>query len=361
MAPAKERDLIDLKVCIVTVYDSINSGSFWQAYALGKVLEGLGHEVCYYKRRKKGASSSPSKQMKQVLRFVKRGKISDAREYLKKVSLFKKQGNVFRVIDEKDPMFSKIDCFVLGSDTIWNLESAYFKAQKSVFWGDIFQGRKVISYAGSVANSPSDLFLPADRYADSVSKWADISVRDAYTEEIFSSFTDRTITRVCDPTLLLDADDYQNAVPPKKGNYVFLYLFEPLSHSQSAALRRFADQKGMKIVIGTKRNVVSNADSYIINSPKRFMEHMLGASYVITDTYHGTIFSANLRKQFIIINREKKKVNELLAAFGLEDRLLSEDDGMGRLLEQPVDYSKANERIRHIKESSLLFLKRNLT
>lgn len=353
--------MIDLKVCIVTVYDSINSGSFWQAYALGKVLEGLGHEVYYYKRRKKGASSSRFKQMKQVLRFVALGKISYARDYVKKISQFKEQGSVFHIIDEKDPLFSQIDCFVLGSDTIWNLESAYFKAQKPVFWGDIFQGRKVISYAGSVANTPAGMFVPADAYADSVSKWADVSVRDSYTEEIFSSFTDRKITRVCDPTLLLDADDYQNEVPAKKGNYIFLYLFTPLSHSQSAALRRYADQKGMKIIIGTKRNVVSNADSYIVNTPKRFLEHMLGASHVITDTYHGTIFSANLHKQFIVINREKKKVNELLTSFGLEDRLLTGDDGMVRLLEQSVDYSKANEKIGCIKESSLLFLKRNLT
>ncbi len=361
MAPAKERNLIDLKVCIVTVYDSINSGSFWQAYALGKVLEGLGNEVYYYKRQKEGASSAASKQITQIMKYVKHGKISGARDYAKRISQFKKQSSVFRVIDEKDPLFSQIDCFVLGSDTIWNLEMAYFKIHKSVFWGDIFRGRKVISYAGSVANTPADMFLPADEYADSVSKWADISVRDAYTEEIFSSLTDRRITRVCDPTLLLDAGDYQHVVSPKKGNYIFLYLFEPLSHSQSAALRQYADQKGMKIIIGTKRNVVSNADSYIINTPKRFMEHMLGASYVITDTYHGTVFSANLHKQFVVINREKKKVNELLTAFGLEDRLLSENDGMERLLEQPLDYSQANENMERIKGSSLLFLKRNLS
>ena len=75
-----------MKVCIVTVYDSINSGSYWQAYILGAALEKMGHSVCYYERNKKGASSSLLQNLKVAGGMVKRREFQESIDHLRKTA-----------------------------------------------------------------------------------------------------------------------------------------------------------------------------------------------------------------------------------------------------------------------------------
>lgn len=349
-----------MKLCIVTVYDSLNSGSYWQAFALGQLLKTIGHDVYYYRRVKKGASSSKTRQLKKTLSFVLHGRIRDAKEFRKKISRFKAYAENFTIIDKSNKDFGSIDYFILGSDTIWNMDSKYFLNCKSVFWGDIFKQNHIISYAGSLANTDIKKLVPQSEYTNSLERWKSISVRDEYTKDVFSKLTDKEIKVVCDPTLLLESNDYKAIHKPISGDYIFVYLFNALTARQNRELRAFANARKLKIICGTYRNVVSGYDDFIINEPGSFMGHMLGAKYVITDTFHGTIFSANLQKNFVAINRNKKKVNGFLERTGLEDRLLSEEQSISELLEKNVDFSHANKIIKSIRDDSIAFLKNSI-
>lgn len=348
-----------MKICIVTVYDSINSGSFWQAHTLGQELRMQGHEVYYYKRKTNGASSSLSAKIKTIAQMLSRRQLAEAVNYIQKLRLFNKANKDFVVIDSTCPSYKEIDCFILGSDTIWDLSSNYFRKHKAVFWGDVFHGRKVISYGGSIANSDAHL-LDDNYYSYNIKHWNAISVRDTHTLNALSRLTNQTIHLVCDPTLLLTESYYKDICQVQTGNYIFLYVFKKLKSNQDKQLREFADKNNLKIICGTKRKTSNEIDELVINGPYNFMKHMLGAKYIITDTYHGTIFSTNFNKQFVVINHNFIKINDFLSLVGLTNRIVDEDSNLLNTIATPIDYGHANKIIEEMRQYSIAFLKNNL-
>ena len=337
----------------------MNSGSHWQAYALGQILKMQGHEVYYYKREKKGTASSFIVQLNNTARKLFHLRFLETRDYIKRIISFKKTEKEFTIIDPSSVLYNDIDYFILGSDTIWNLDSPYYNNNKTTFWGDIFFNKNIISYAGSIANTKTKM-LADDFYSNSINKWKSISVRDTYTKNFFSKLTTKQVHLVCDPTLLLLEKHYKRICKPKTGNYVFLYLFKKLNHNQDLQLRAFADKNGLEIIGGTRRDISSNTDKHIINCPYNFMRYMLGAKYVVTDTYHGTIFSVNFNKQFVVINRDLIKVQDFLSIVGLTDRIIDYESELYDIINQTINYNFTNQKLQELRNYSLKYLTDNL-
>ena len=86
---------------------------------------------------------------------------------------------------------------------------------------------------------------------------------------------------------------------------------------------------------------------------------MIYADYIITDTFHGTIFSANLEKNFVVINRNKQKVNNFLESVKLKDRL-TDGEAITNKFTQPTDYNYVNEKIKEFRNQSIKFLEKYL-
>lgn len=344
-----------MRICIVTLVKSINSGSYWQARALGLVLEKLGHSVCYYDYDY--TLKYRMQNYKGILDMIISQDMSEGIKYAKSLRSFSRLQRGLPLTKEIDA----INCFVLGSDTIWNLESENLTAKFDELWGRAFRDKKVITYAGSVANACEELFKNDSRIDEAVSSWFAISVRDQYTREIIAKHTSKQIKLVCDPTLLLQKADYAGMTEHSKdSDFIFLYTFKDLSAEQSDALASFAKRNKLKIVQGVNGKRRKAADYSVENSPISFLQHMLNARYVVTDTFHGTMFSINLHKQFVAINRGKNKVNEALQSFGFADRLVSDDAGFMDRLTTTIDYNVRMQEIDRLREESLDFLKSNL-
>ena len=168
-----------MKLCIVTVYNSVNSGSFWQAKILGQILEKMGHEVFYLER--KGGSTTLKYKIKSLLGTIKRRNFKDLINKSKEFYEFDKVTNKFKVIANNENDLKKIDCFILGSDTIWNIDSKYFAQNYKRYFGGLFSDKKVISYAASTGNTTLETIKKYDDIPDMLNKMKYISVRDEDT------------------------------------------------------------------------------------------------------------------------------------------------------------------------------------
>lgn len=342
-----------MKVCIVTLYNSINSGSFWQAYALGIAIKKMGHEVVYLKiKRYKKA------EIKRIIkRTLKFGVNGFKKQYKMHKDFKESQKKAFNIIKNNTKDFEDVDLFILGSDTIWNLESKNLENQRNVFFGGRFKNKKVISYAASIANTSEEKLKEHNDIQIMLKNIEDISVRDDYTYNVVKNIVSRDITLVCDPTLLLDKSDYSSYAKRKENDkYMFLYLFSKLSREQEEKMKLFAKQHNLKIISGYDE--INYNDKCIANSPDEFLNYMYYADYIITDTFHGTVFSVNLRKQFVSINRNKKKVNDFLDKCDLNDRLI--DESNINKLEEVIDYKKTEECLSVFKKASIDYLKKYL-
>ena len=145
-----------MNVCIVTVYNSENCGSFWQAYALGKYIEMMGHNVTYLKRSCIGTSHDIRKTIEFSVKAIVKGRIGRVRRYIRTYRSFEKAIQNFPV---REDIESDVDYVIYGSDTIWELSDSYFYRKRNIYWGNTApKGVKKISYAPSIANTMENVF-----------------------------------------------------------------------------------------------------------------------------------------------------------------------------------------------------------
>lgn len=344
-----------MDICIVTVYNSINSGSFWQAYALGRALQKMGHQVFYYESPTAYSPSSPFVQKKILIKtFIKCG-MNEAIRYSKSIAEFKKiQSEKFNIIQDKE--LKNMDFIVVGSDTVWNVKDKYFYKWRHLFCGIIFKGKKILSYAASSGNS---CFEMTDKdICESLSKFNYLSVRDEHTQNEVKKLTQRKAVLVCDPTLLLDKNDIIYNYPDRlnlEKPYIFVYLFQALSEWQKEELLKYAKKNDYRIVSTLRKEKAPYTDELIINTPMNFCECMRNAKIVITDTYHGTIFPLLFRKQFVTVNRNKVTVNSILYQLNLEERLAT-DDNIREVLNSKIDYEGIEQELNSLRRKSYNFL-----
>lgn len=348
-----------MRVCIVTVYNSINSGSFWQARALGLFLERLGIDVVYLKRKNSiESSSSKIYQISYIMKkFLKKG-FSESKKTYQMFKDFKKSQSSFKIIPNKEKYFRDVDLFILGSDTIWNLDENFFRKNYKVYFGGIFKNKDVISYAASIANTSIEKIKEYKDIPIMLNNLKGISVRDENTYTMVKELSQNNVRLVCDPTLLLTKRDYMEMEKiPKKKDYIFLYLATQLSKNQIKDIKEFAEKNDLKIISTIFDR--EYCDRYIVNNPNNFLNYMIYADYIITDTFHGTIFSANLEKNFVVINRNKQKVNNFLETVKLNNRLINEET-ITEKFTKTINYDYCNEKLEEFRNESLNFIKNYL-
>lgn len=338
-------------ILVVTVYNSENCGSFLQAYALKRVIEGFGCQVYHLKRTTKDTSHSFFPHIKYAFMNVMRLNFSYALSWLKKWFIYEKYIRTFNVIEEDEQDFSVMDVAVLGSDTIWNFKDQYFQDQASVFLGSKLDVPKVITYATSVANTPFQLFKDTVSRNGGIDHISNLLLRDNETQEYVSKITNKAAEIVCDPTLLLKKEDYldfNKEIPCKK--FLLLYYFNKIDNDLKSEIIAFANKNGLKVI--SLVQPFKWCDYFAENSPSDMLSYYANASYIITDTFHGTIFSLLYEKQFAVHNANKNKVNELLEWAGESSRLFSNSNDLEKILSLKFS-ENTTKRINVLRDNSI--------
>ena len=102
-----EQKLTKMKVCIVTVYNSENCGSYWQAFALSSYLKRNGCEVSFMRRKIKGTSHSLVFVGRQTLKWILKGKIEKAKAQIQQYLTFDELIKKFKIVEEIDNRHEK--------------------------------------------------------------------------------------------------------------------------------------------------------------------------------------------------------------------------------------------------------------
>lgn len=344
-----------MKLGIVTVYQSYNCGSFLQAYALQKALTELGADASFVKSPF-AVESRLWFRLLQGVKYICTGKLKRAKHLLKTYANFKNARERLPVVSG----YTDLDGVVYGSDTIWNLDDPYFLKHWRRFSGADHSGAK-IAYGASVGSTALQELLSRKELCEAVSSFRSIGVRDRATYEFVKACCgeDRQVTFVVDPTMLLPRTVYESlAAPIAQSGYILFYHFGAIAENVKKQVRAFADETGRKIVVFGEDT--GWADVYVSNDPFLMLGYYKNADYVITNTFHGNIFSIIFNKQFISFGKEKQKVCALLAQFGLTDRLAEPDAEITPLLEQMVDFTSANEKREELRQTSLEFLEQQI-
>ena len=163
-----------------------------------------------------------------------------------------------------------------------------------------------------------------------------------------------------DPVLVYDfSNDVIDNVDLK--DYIILYGYSyNFSEEESEQIKAFAKAHKKQIVsIGTYQ---SCADVYIPAHPLEVLPYFKKADYVITNTFHGTIFSIKTHTPFVsfIKKYNPQKLTDLVHRLGLEDRLLTSYNDLEEYFSKPIDFEKTDKIIEIEKERTIEYLKEAL-
>jgi len=368
------------KIAILTLmYKNYNYGGVLQAYALQKKLQIMGYDSEQIKYEKELTYNKAKKSINLINRVC----VFLVRFILKeKLFLRKRKFDLFidRNIKSSLP-FTKsqlvkentnYNAFVVGSDQVWNpnwIDSTYFLdfVKPSV---------KKISYAASIGVSS----IPDEKqqfYYNNLKSFDALSVREIYGQKELSQILDKPVYKVADPTLLLSGDQWKNISKDIELNedYIFCY-FLGANRKTHKIVSEVSKRLGLKIVSLPYLTGLSNAGFFFGDirlysvGPDEFLGLIKNAKYIITDSFHGCVFSIIFNKQFCVIergytenmNNQNSRIYDLLYMFGLESRLFNvgNSNAVIDILESNYKTDDVNQKINTIEKKSSEFIKKAL-
>jgi Polysaccharide pyruvyl transferase len=331
-----------MKVGIITYHHTTNYGATLQAYALQKAVKSRGHDCELIDYRPIAAVEFyrkdiyPIRASKHWLSCV--AKSWKMTRFLQSQTQLSKDKASTR--DNIKAKFQNYDAVITGSDEVWKIKS--WRGYDPSYFLDFIDKPSTlkISYAPSFGNLNA-LGAEREEICRLIHDFDSLSVRDANSLRLLEDECNQQATRVLDPTFLIDYEDIL-IKPRLKKDYLLIYYETTLNQGQETFIKEVARIKNLTIVsIGFYNQV---ADINLLGvSPQEWLGYFENASYVITNFFHGTIFSILFRKPFTVFSNKYKvrKVVDLLNHLSLSDRIiLAEDDS--ELVPDPyleIDYS----------------------
>ncbi len=254
-----------------------------------------------------------------------------------------------------------LDGFVCGSDTIFCMDEFGFDDGFYANYGCM--RRKSVSYAASFGD-PSLTEENCKILNNRLQNFLSLGIRENMMVPYLKNHCNVPVQRVLDPTLLLTQEDYEKIATKDRleEQKYLLYYSRRYSPKMEAYAEKLAKANGWKIVEISLR--ATNKDKghrmFYEAGVEEFLSLVKNAEYVVTNSFHGMIFSVQYRKPFVIFTREQcnTKIDELLLLFGLKDHMLISGD---ETFDHEIDYDKVHERIQKARVESSNFLKMELS
>lgn len=350
-----------MKIGIVSMHRVKNNGSFLQAYALYQKLKEKGHEVSFVDFIDPIHQDVIAKKTPILKAVLKRCKSIVNRNYRKQLETNKcreefnnKYTSYLTHIGlTKDLNLAKnceFDLLVIGSDEVFNI--CQFTDKKiDIPWelfGDKIKAKAIITYAASCGQTDYEKIKSLhldDRCKDLLSNFSDVSVRDQNTFNFITELSDKAPVYNIDPVLWLNEFPKDNEYKKLNFKYVLIYAYtmRMTGEKEKKAIIQYAKKNGLKTVCVNCYQPW--CDVKITASPFALLQYVKDAERVVTDTFHGTVFSIRNNTPFVTIIREsnKNKLRFLLKQFSLSDREVSSLDLLEQTLERKIDFKKVNE------------------
>ncbi len=353
------------KVGIMTMHRVVNYGSYLQAYGLRKIIKSLGHEVEFLDYHYCPGVT----EVKPPTFFEKVWDNRDIFHYIKRRKLYKNFKNEldkglkeFGVGEEKNYSHD-IDTLVIGSDEVFNCLQASQIGYSLDFFGKGFEDKNVISYAASFGYTTLEglkKYKKAEEIKECLLNMNNISVRDENSREIVEKLTKKKPFLHYDPVIAADLSEFMVGDAPMK-DYIIVYAYQKrLTKEEEKYIKRFAKKHNKKIVsLGFYQKIADYNIAVPVNDVLRYFKY---ADFIITDTFHGTIFSIVTNNKFCTIIRKsnKNKLTSLLKGLDKDSQIVNKLTDIDKIYDKKINYKNTNSIIKKERERTIKYLKENI-
>lgn len=367
-----------MTVKVITRHAPSNYGSLLQSIAIQTVLEHLGYEckmIDYQRKDERGIRmvlnqvsrkkdfSSPLKKLFYIVIRYPVEKYAQCRfdrmrnRYLKMTK---------RCTTPEDLSQLKADAFMTGSDQVWGpvitgmYDAAYFLQFAT-------GGAKRLSYAASFGKTNFDA-ATTGAYQQMLASYDKVTVREDSAVQMLESWGAKNCCgQVLDPTLLLNVDEWTDLLVDEEmqakyasQKYILVYQIHNDKQLSSYALR-LAAHTGLKLLRVNPFMHQARRGGKLVLCPDvtEFLSLIKNATYIVTDSFHGTCFSLIFEKQFIEIlpnNATGTRNQSILTLTGLSNRIVTDFDDFN-IINKNINYQPVREILTKERGRSIKMLK----
>ena len=363
-----------MRIGILTLPFNNNYGGYLQAYALITVLKNMGHDVELINRRR-----NKTKFNKQITYFIKT---------LIKILLGRKHGPVFfdeeyyfrqkgkylmpfvdkHISPKTKPLYSseelkqdlvdKYDAVIVGSDQVWR---PIYVPNIEDYFLDVICDKKVkkIAYAASFGtDTPEYTKVQIEKCGQLIERFDFVSIREKGGIGVFRRFGWKRadVKVVLDPTMLLPSEHYKKYIKANNSRYIATYLLDN-NKNKEMICNQVVESLKLKIVPLLQKS------SEPMLSIEDWLSIIYNSQFVITDSFHGTVFCLLFNRPFIVVaNKERglDRFKSLLSTFDLVDRICNNTD-VDKIINKDIDWRKVNLLLDDFKEKSYSFINEALS
>ncbi len=385
------------KIGIISCYNHPNYGSMLQAFATQEIIKEIGCEPItfkldnlmnysihskksYYIRRLTNVSVLKEKARrivnarvgsldKSFQKGLEKRKVAFDKFYQRRIGL----SELNKTRNDLVNLSRTMDAVVVGSDQLWHPRNLELDLYSLSF---VPEGVRKISYATSIGTGNIPDYAKGE-YKKFLEDFHSISVRERTAKNILDGLQiQKNIEVVLDPTLLFSGKEWKEKFDlhdEKKQEYIFCYFLGVNSIHREIA-NSLSKKTGLKIV------TLKNLDEYVIKDktfgnlcpydvgPVEFLNLINNARYVLTDSFHGSVFSILFHKDFIVFDRFRKNDREstnsrifsLMNIAGLENRHITEgvlsSETVFDVMNEKINYETVEDRLERERKKSIDYL-----
>ena len=334
-------------------YENYNYGANLVAYSLSQVIRNLGYNPYII-------DFDPFDEVDPITRYRTLGLYDFRRKHLNMTPKFK-------CSDDLKILNNYLNMFVVGSDQVWRKEITANNLK--TYFLDFVKDKNKIAYAASFGK---DYFegdnIESVKCSLLLSSFYNISVRENKGKEICKDTFDQDSNVVLDPTLLLSREDYEKIIDEKDSKKIDVGVYFVMDHDNKILennnfKRLFPNKK----IVNLKGEIKTKpfGETFVFNSVSKWLDGIRNSEYIVTDSYHGLIFSIIFNKKVILIGKTSSAASRFETIFenlkgGIEKINYGSLDEV-KDIDILLDYNTINRNIEKLKKKSIKFLKDNLS
>lgn len=352
---------------IFTFHRAHNYGALLQAYALQELLSEKYNPffVDYYNLKIYGGYKIIRPLGKNFLKWPVR-LFND----IKQITIRKERYDVFEKFISDNLKIKKYDsnclndCDILitGSDQVWNpLITGSLLNEYTLYFPN--NTSKKIAYAAS-CGSDENITKYANDFKLKLSKIDEISIReDSCKNKLSEIIPDKKIQTVLDPTLLLNMRQWEEKIVDlnlqKTNKYIFAYVVAP-NDEYMKIVNELSKKTGFEVMTTSTSKMYDNqviSDKFY--NPLEFIKLIKNSEYVVTTSFHATVFSIIFNKKFWVVPHKTtgSRVTDLLKKLNISNRAVNSLEEFKKLnFDEDIDYENVNKILEKEREKSINWL-----
>lgn len=253
------------------------------------------------------------------------------------------------------------DYYIVGSDQVWNVYVNYTK----FFFLPFAPRQKKVAFSVSLGSLPIERRY-LRRLKQGAKSFPKISTREQSGKDLLESLTNISVEYTNDPTFMLNKNEWLEMVKGshcEEQSYVLLHFIDTPSQDAINSIEKYLKSNEICVIsIGYNHKEFNFCNAkFLDGDPFDYVSMIMNAEYVFTDSYHTTLFSINLEKNFSVFERQyahrhpqSNRISDILERYNLKDCYYENNRREFRICS--LDYDNVRRKVEQDRSNTIAYL-----